>query len=151
MDNKESVDQPVEQHQESIFSPDEFSMEGYDKHIRQARNAIFFVAGILAINVIVLVATYPLGYEYLWIDLAIWGAFIAGFIFLGFYCKKKPYNAIVGALCLYGLFIALNAWLEVSTLYKGILVKIIVIVLLIKGLKDAKEAQEMRKSFDASA
>ncbi len=133
--------------QESIFTENEFSMEGYDKHIRQARNAIFWVAGILLLNLVILIATLPESYEYVWLDIAIWGVFILGFVFLGFYCKNKPYYAIIGALVLYGLFILLNAYIDVSTIYKGIIFKVIVIVFLIKGLKDAKEAQEMRKNF----
>jgi len=142
--------QPEEQKEESIFSENEFSMEGYDKHIKQARNAIFFVAVILLINVIILAVGLPAGYEYLWLDLGIWGAFIAGFVFLGFYTKKKPYTAIVAALCLYAVFIILNAALDITTLYKGIIMKVIIIVLLVKGIKDAKEAQELEKNFKAS-
>ncbi len=34
----------------TILTPEEFSMEGYDKHIRQARNACFIAAGLLLIN-----------------------------------------------------------------------------------------------------
>ncbi|MBC7934787.1 MAG: hypothetical protein H7Y86_05425 [Rhizobacter sp.] len=146
MEYKQTAEQPDDS-KPTIFSEEEFSMQGYDKHIRQARNTIFFVAGILVINVIILFSAIPAGYEYLWLDLVIWGTFIAGFIFLGFYCKKKPYYAIIGALCLYGLFVALNAFLDISTLYKGIIMKIIIIVLLIKGLNNAKEAQEMEKNF----
>ena len=147
MDNKETIQTPETTSEETIFSGEEFSMQGYDKHIRQARNAIFFVAGLLLLNVIFLIVAAGSDTEYLWIDIAIWGAFIMGFLFLGFYCKKKPYYAIVSALCLYGLFIALNAYIDTSTLFKGILMKIIVIVLLVKGVKDAKEAQEMQKNF----
>ena len=132
---------------DTIFSPNEFSLQGYDKHIRQARNAIFAVAGLLTINLLLLGGTSPEGYEYLWMDIALWSVFIAGFIFLGFWTKKKPYYAIVGALCLYALFIFLNAALDISTLVKGILFKIIIIVLLVKGINDAKEAQELQKNF----
>jgi len=132
---------------ETIFSADEFSLKGYDKHIRQARNAIFAVAVLLVINIFVSGFNLPEGYEYLWMDLFIWGFFIAGFIFLGFWTKKKPYYAIVGALCLYATFIILNAVLDISTLYKGLLFKIIIVVLLVKGINDAKEAQELQKSF----
>ena len=146
MEYKQTDAQP-ENSNTTIFSEEEFSMQGYDKHIRQARNTIFFVAVILVINVIILFSTLPEGYEYAWLDLAIWGTFILGFVFLGFYCKKKPYYAIIGALCLYGVFVALNAYLDVSTLYKGIIMKIIIIVLLIKGLNNAKEAQELEKNF----
>jgi prepilin signal peptidase PulO-like enzyme (type II secretory pathway) len=131
----------------TIFSSDEFSLQGYDKHIRQARNAIFAVAVLLTINLLMLVGSAPQGYEYLWMDIALWSVFIAGFIFLGFWTKKKPYYAIVGALCLYALFMMLNAALDISTLFKGILFKIIIVVLLVKGINDAKEAQELQKNF----
>jgi hypothetical protein len=87
MENKQTDIQPEVQHEESIFSPDEFSLHGYDKHIRQARNAIFFVAGLLILNLIILGSTISEDYEYLWLDIIIWGVFIAGFIFLGFWTK----------------------------------------------------------------
>lgn len=150
MENKPATNESGEQQQETIFSEQEFSMEGYDKHIRQARNAIFFVAGVMLLNLVILIATIPEGYEYLWLDIAIWGAFILAFIFLGFYCNNKPYNAIIAALILYGIFIALNAYIDVHTIYKGIIFKAIVIIFLLKGLKDAKEAQEMKQHFRGS-
>lgn len=132
---------------DTIFSPDEFSLRGYDKHIRQARNAIFAVAVLLTINLLMLGGNSPEEYEYLWMDIVLWSVFIAGFIFLGFWTKKKPYYAIVGALCLYAVFILLNAALDISTLFKGIIFKIIIVVLLVKGINDAKEAQELQKNF----
>ncbi|MBC7866801.1 MAG: hypothetical protein H7X88_04635 [Gloeobacteraceae cyanobacterium ES-bin-316] len=147
MENKQPGDQSVNPNEESIFSPEEFSLKGYDKHIRQARNAIFAVAGLLVINLVILCFSLPDGYEYLWLDFSIWGVFIAGFIWLGFYTKKKPYYAIIGALCLYAAFIALNAVLDITTLYKGLLFKIITVVVLFKGINDAKEAQELQRTF----
>ena len=80
MENNQPVEQSPENNTETIFSGDEFSMEGYDKHIRQARNAIFVVAAILVINLIMFVYSIPAEYEYLWLDVTIWGLFIAGFI-----------------------------------------------------------------------
>ncbi len=44
--------------------------------------------------------------------------------------------------------LVLNAYLDPSTIFKGILVKIIIIVFLIKGLNDAKEAQRMQDEFN---
>ncbi len=147
METQSSPSTPPDQKEESIFSGEEFSMEGYDKHIRQARNAIYTAAAVLFINLLVLAATAPNGYEYLWIDLGVWGIFIAGFIALALYTKKKPYTAIVGAMILYALYILLNALLDVSTLYKGIIMKIIIIVLLVKGVNNAKQAQSMKEQF----
>jgi len=147
-DNKPEENNP-EKNTETIFSGDEFTIQQYDKHIRQARNAIFAVAIILALSVIVMVATSPGNYEYLWIDILLWSAFIVVFVVLGLWTKKKPYYAIVSALVLYGFFIAFNAYLEPSTIMKGILVKIIIIVFLVKGLRDAKEAQRLKDEFTA--
>lgn len=147
MENSNLPEQTPEKNTETIFSGEEFSMQGYDKHIRQARNAIFIAAAVLTLNLIILAVTIPESYDYLWIDLCLWGAFIAGFIILGFWTKKKPYSAIVGALILYAAFIILNAALDITTLYKGIILKVIIIVLLIKGLNDAREAQRMQEQM----
>lgn len=133
-----------ENNTDTIFTEEDFISQGYDKHIRQARNAIYAAAIFLIINVILLVVTLPGSYEYLWIDLLLWGVFIAGFIMLGLWTKKKPYYAIVAALILYGIFIAINAVLDISTLWKGMIFKIGIIVYLVKGMSDAKEAQEMK-------
>lgn len=147
MENSNIDKQREDQNQETIFSADEFSLQGYDKHIRQARNAIFAVAILLALNLIFLGFTIPEEYEYFWIDMLLWGLFIAGFVALGLWTKKKPYSAIIAAISLYIIFIILNAVLDISTLYKGLLFKIIVFVFLIKGINDAKEAQELQKTF----
>ena len=148
MENKQTPESQPAKNEESIFSGDEFNMEGYDKHIRQARNALYIAAGVLTFNLVILLFSYnELYVEYIWIDITIWTLFIAGFILLGIWTKKKPYYAIISGLILYGLFIALNAFIDVNTLYKGIFMKIIIIGLLIKGINDAKAAQEMKDQF----
>ena len=147
MEKAEHSRQATENAGDSIFSGEEFSIRGYDRHIRQARNAIFTAAAILLISIVVMVSSSSTGYPYLWIDAAIWSSFAAGFIALGIWTKKKPYYAITGALILYGLFIILNAFIDVSTIFKGIILKIVIIVLLIKGLGDARSAQEMKDSI----
>jgi peptidoglycan/LPS O-acetylase OafA/YrhL len=147
MEDNKAPEQNADNNSETIFSGEEFSMQGYDKHIRQARTAIFVAAGVLAINLLILSFTVPDSYEYLWIDISIWGAFIAGFIILGIWTKKKPYTAIISALILYVVFIVLNALVDITTLYKGIILKVIIIVLLIKGLGDARQAQRMQEQM----
>ena len=147
MENTQESEQTNKNAEETIFSPEEFSMQGYDKHIRQARNVIFIAAGVLLLNLVILIATAPAFYEFLWIDILIWGVFIAGFVALGFWTKKKPYSAIIGAMILYGVFIILNAALDVTTLYKGILIKVIIVVFLFKGLNDAREAQQIKEQI----
>lgn len=147
MENNDSLPNVTSTAPESIFTEQEFSMQGYDKHIRQARNAIYAVAVLLAINLVIYAFNIPEGYEYFWLDLVVWMAFIAGFVSLAVYTKRKPYYAIVAALCLYAAFIILNAVIDISTLYSGVIFKIIIIVLLVKGINNAREAQAMQDNF----
>jgi len=147
MENINLPEETPEKNKETIFTEEEFSTREYDKHIRQARNAIFVAAGILTLSLIILGFNVPAYYEYFWIDCLIWGAFIVAFIALGIWTKKKPYTAIVCALVLYGLFIILNAVIDVTTIYKGIVMKVIIIVSLIKGLNDARAAQAIQEQM----
>jgi len=147
MENNEPDQNPIQSSPGSIFTEQEFSIQGYDKHIRQARNAIYAVAILLAINLLIYSFNIPEGYQYFWLDLIIWSAFIAGFIFLAVYTKRKPYHAIVAALILYAAFIILNAVIDISTLYGGFIFKIIIIVLLVKAINNAREAQELQDNF----
>ena len=146
MDNSASKEELSSEQPESIFNEHDFEMQGYDKHIRQARNAIFAGAIVIFINLLILIAGNNSN-EYLWIDILLWSLFILGFTLLGLWTKKKPYSAIVGALILYAVFIGLNAVIDISSIFKGIIFKIIVIVFLIKGINDARQAQEMQKHF----
>ena len=52
MENSSTTEQGPENNSETIFTPEELSTAGYDKHIRQARNAIFVAAGILALTLL---------------------------------------------------------------------------------------------------
>jgi hypothetical protein len=128
----------------SIFSEEDFSVDIYNKHIRQARNAIFATAIMLLISFIISMAVST-NYEFMWLDYALYGFFILAFVGLGFWTKHKPYYAIIAALILYGLFIGINAIADPKTIFSGIIFKIIIISLLVKGLSDAKQAQEMKQ------
>ena len=147
MENNDPSEIKNEDNTKTIFSEEEFSMEGYDKHIRQARNALFIAAGILLLNAIILFAQYPADIEVMWLDYLLWVIYIGGFIGLAFWTKKKPYYAIMGGLVLMGLFILINAIIDPATIVAGIIFKIAVIVFLFKGLANAKEAQQMKEQF----
>ena len=132
----------VVKNEESIFTDDDFAVDIYNKRIKNAQIAIFAAGGLLLINLIILWATNKTVGDYIWFDIALWTCFIVGFVLLGVWVKKKPYYAIIGALILYAAFIGINALLEISSLWSGIILKIIIISTLISGLSDAKDAQE---------
>jgi hypothetical protein len=148
MEDSKTNEITPENNTETIFTPEEFSMEGYDKHIRQARNACFIAAGLLLINAIMLFSKYSFDIEIFWLDYLLWTIYIVGFIACGIWTKQKPYYAIIGGMIILGLFIIVNAILQPSTIISGWLFKIGIAVALIKGLKDAKQAQEMKEQFD---
>ncbi len=148
MENNNPAEIKVENNTETIFNEQEFSMEGYDKHIRQARNTLFIAAAILLLNAIILFSKYPFDIEIMWLDYLLWTGYIGGCIALAFWTKKKPYYAIVGGLILMGIFIIVNAIIDPSTIFGGIVFKIAVIVFLIKGLGNAKDAQQMQEQFN---
>lgn len=147
MENTNQSEIKPENNAETIFDDQEFSMEGYDRHIRQARNTLFTAAAILLLNAVLLFSKYPFDIEMMWLDYLLWIGYIGGFIVLAFWTKKKPYYAIIGGLILLGIFILVNAVIEPSSLFGGIIFKIAIVVFLIKGLGDAKEAQQMKEQF----
>lgn len=147
MENDNQAEIKTENNTETIFDEQEFTMEGYDKHIRQARNALFIAAALLLLNAVILFSKYPFDIEIMWLDYLIWTVYIGGFIALALWTKKKPYYAIIGGLILLGIFIIINAIIDPKSIFGGIIFKIAVVVFLIKGLGDAKEAQEIKEQF----
>ena len=117
------------------------SMEGYDKPVRNARIILFVIAVLQLIPIF----TLPDGLSELarWIAIGI-QVFLAGvFVALGFWTKRKPYTAIITALCVFTGIILLEAVLSGPlTLVKGWLIKAVVYGLLITALRNAKEVQE---------
>ncbi len=142
-ENKLEESKP-ENNTETIFTEADFDMSGYDKHIRHARNACFISAGLLFINAIILFSKYPFDITIFWLDYLLWVIYIGGFVFCGFFTKTKPYTAIIIALCVFALFILVNAIINPASIFGGIIFKIAICVTLIKGLGDAKEAQQMK-------
>jgi len=127
---------------ESIFTEEEFSLEGYDKNIRQARNILFFLAALQMLLAIYLLYTSQGNAG--WVSFAITTIVAVIFFLLGFWTKVKPYTAIISGLVTYILLWIGDSIFDPTYIYKGILVKIFIIIYLIKGLKDAKEAQAIK-------
>ena len=134
----------VEPQEESIFEESDYSMEGYDKHIRQARNALFVVAAIQLFGVFFVKAENEMARN---ISMGILAFTALIFVGLAFWTKKRPYTALMTALIIYGSLVLLDAIVDPSTIIKGIVLKIGIIIVLISGLRNAKEAVELRKAF----
>jgi hypothetical protein len=141
MDPIEQSDQPKE---ESLFTEADFSMKGYDKPIRNARTMLFVVAGIELLGILgVLKAPEPARTVAIVVTLVVVGVFVA----LALWTKKKPYTALLVALIFYISLLVLAGILNPVTIVQGVILKIITIVLLILGLRNGKEAQDLKETF----
>ncbi len=71
---------------------------------------------------------------------------IVGLIFigLGYGSQKKPLVAIISGMVLFGLIQLLAIFEDPSTIFKGLLFKIIIIGYLIKGLNSALAAEKIK-------
>lgn len=115
------------------------SMEGYDKPVRNARILLFVIAGLQLIPIFM---SLDLPEPENWITIGLYVLFAGIFAGLAFWTKTKPYTAIITALSIYAGLILLAAVFEPSSIFRGIVLKIIVFVLLINALRNAREVQE---------
>jgi hypothetical protein len=127
---------------ETIFDEQDFLASGYDKHLRQARNAIFVVAAIQFLFGLVLGYQGPVEERYITIGIMTFVALI--FLGLGLWANKKPYPAILAAIIVYGCLLLLDAIFDPMSLLKGIILKAFIIFYLFRGLKNAKEFQQRK-------
>jgi hypothetical protein len=135
---------PETPQEESIFEDIEVDTRAYQKHIRRARILLFIIAGLQLIAAILLGIAGEFGYE---IEVGV--QVVLGLVFAGlaFWTKYKPYAALLIALVIYvGIFL-LSAILEPSSIISGLLIKIVIVVLLIRGISNARDAEEMKKTF----
>lgn len=91
--------------------------------------------------------------EDFWLSFGISAVVALIFLGLGFWADKNPYPAILTALILY---LALNLLSIAGTMmssepavsaFRGIIVKIIIVVYLIKGLNNAAEARRIKNAL----
>ena len=135
------MDQPKKE--ESIFEVSNFELKKYQKHVSNARTALFVIAGLMVLSGII--SSFMQPSEFLldiWIEVLIIGG---TFLVLAMIAEKKPYNALIAALVIYILYIVLYVIIDPSTIFRGIILKIIVISYLIKGIINAGEIRDIKK------
>lgn len=135
-----SVPEPAPQ-QENLLEDmyDYNSMEGYDKPVRNARILLFVIAGLQLIPIFLIP---PMDDLEKYITIGIYVFFAAVFAALALWTKRKPYTAIIAALCVYTGIILLAAYFQPSSIFQGLVLKAVVYVMLIVGLRNAKDVQE---------
>jgi hypothetical protein len=64
------------------------------------------------------------------------------YLVLGAWCSKNPFGATLTALIIYATIVVVNAFVEPTSLFSGIVLKVIIITALVKGIRSAQEAQK---------
>jgi len=145
------MQQEIEQQtppEKSIFN-NLVDLAPYEKTLKNARIWLFVIAGI----------QFCIGiFEYFTVDdnmvaAIAFGidAFVAlGFLTLAFWSKKKPLMAFSIALAFYAIVIIGYIIIDPSNFFKGIIIKVLVVVALVKAINGAKQYEEVKASIEGN-
>lgn len=137
---------PETEKQETIFN-DLTDMSGYDKNLKNARIYLYIIG---ALQLGIGIYEYATAEEYLKVwGLAIDGSIGAVFLGLALLSYKKPVLSFGLGLVLFILLQVVLIYLDSDNIRRGIFLKIFAIIALIKGLKDAREYEEIKRTLGA--
>ena len=127
----------------------QIELEGNQRTVKKARNALFWTAGLLLFGEIV--SSFKDGYELTAYVIAVIILEVGVFLALALWTRKKPYTAIVvGIIAFIGLQVLSAIILGITEgveavlriLFSGIIVKVVILVTLFRAVSDAKELQQ---------
>ncbi|WP_152558158.1 zinc ribbon domain-containing protein [Altibacter lentus] len=108
------------------------------KRIKSARNSLYVVAGLSLF--------WGLIYFFRFEDsatLIATGILAVIYLALGYWSQKRPLIALVLGLLVFLTIVVIDAILDPSTIYKGIIIKILVIGYLAKGINSAMQLRNI--------
>ena len=138
VDEQSSVfdqDDALDQHQRALFQ----------HGIKKARTALFVAGGLMFVvdMVMLLIQRAQVNTAYFYGVVAFDTLILGVFIGLGLWTKRKPYSAILAGLLLFCAIQLLAMVFDPTNIYKGLIVKVVVIITLVSGLKKARALQRM--------
>jgi len=125
----------------------EIDLADFHKNIKSATNSLYWVAGLFSLGAIIGGFMLQDKSEIV-AHLIVYVILIAIFLALAVWGKQKPLPALISGLSLYVFIQIANAILEPASIVSGIIVKIIIIAMLIKGIKAALEADKIKKELN---
>jgi hypothetical membrane protein len=120
---------------------DPLSTEEFEKHVRRTRNTLFVVAGLLLLAIIQVLKAQDNSFKIGLVTFFILMSAI--YIGLGFWARKRPYSALIAAICVYIGSILLYEMIAPGSLSRNIIIRIAVILVLVSGLSNARKCQRM--------
>jgi hypothetical protein len=117
------------------------------KKIESARNTLYVLAALFMVMGLVLFFMNPT--EDTAAAILITNTVVAViFLLLGYWSAKKPVASIISGMVLYVLVQLMTMVDDPLNIFKGIILKIIIISYLIKGLMSALEAEKIQKQYN---
>lgn len=115
--------------------------------LRSARNWILGVGILYMVSAVLITAMMGVdfGSDVGMMILGTNAALLAIHIGLFIWAKKAPFAAAVVALCLFFTVHLINAILDPTTIYQGLIIKIAFLVILIKAVKAGQYANQLRR------
>ena len=123
----------------------QLELQSAASNLKKARNAIFVIAGLILVgNLIMMGVSDTFDTVGLIITLLATGVFIG----LAFMLKRQPLPSVIIALVLFvGLWVVDIVMLGPDYLFKGIIVKAIIIYFLVTGIGYAREMERVQKEI----
>lgn len=128
----------------------EMRLSDLEESIKRARLGLYILAGSTILGAIVTVALAGLD-EAVVVTLVLLNLFLAAvYLVLAYWTRSKPFIAVLIGAILFGVVAIANAIEEPESIIKGIIIKVIVIVFLVRGLSAASEAEKIKKELNVS-
>ena len=125
----------------------QIDFETHEKQIAESGKRLYWIAGLTFVGELISLGTnkdHTDASLYLGIGVAV----SAIFVVLGFWSRTKPTPALITGLCFFVLVHTLAAIGEPSTIIKGLVFKIFMVVYLVKGIISSIEADKMIKEHN---
>ncbi|MCX6318164.1 MAG: hypothetical protein NTW29_12795 [Bacteroidetes bacterium] len=144
-----NLQQPEEEKKEDAIAEyyegvKEIEKQSHETGIKKARTALYVTAALVFASELISVSMAGMEITPLLIGIAL----VEGGVFaaLAYWTKKKPYSAIIIGLILFLLLWVFSAVVtNGEAAYKGIIIKVIIIVNLVQALKPAKAWEDLQK------
>lgn len=125
----------------------EIDLIALNKKIERARESLYWVSVILAFSFAVIYFVGPDQEDptiFFLTAVIIIGAFLA----LGAWSKQKPAAAIISGLSLFVVLLLLDALVQPSSIFSGLIFKILIIGILVKGIMAIFEVEKIKKELN---
>jgi len=127
----------------------EIDLADLSETVRKACNSLYWIAGLLVISTIFGYATAQLEEDKM-ANLITGVILFVAFLGFGLWSKSKPAAALISGLSLYIIIHLLSAIINPVSIFSGIIIKVIIIVYLIKGIRSVLEVDKLKKELNIS-